>query len=232
MGDGGNVDGNSDLIKDIFGWTGTAIATYFYIAPCVPFIKVVKEEMKYQDSPGLLLIFSFMNCILWTVYGLLKENTQVYVANGIGGTITLIWITIFLIYFSGKRMCLALFYNILLIGIICGISYVFFYVLGDDITGITAMVFNVLMYAAPGEKIYRVVKTGNYSLIPIFSTIGGTLCSACWLTFGIYEGDNNLIIPNALGLFFAILQVVMYIIYYCKAKKEDSDFKGETDEVV
>ena len=222
----------NDIVGDIFGWTGTVISTYFFIAPCVPFYKVVKEEMKYSDSPGLLLIFSFMNCILWACYGLLQDNSQVYVANGIGGTITLIWITIFLIYFAGKKFILAFLLNLAVIALIAGISIVFFYFIGAQITGLVAMVFNVLMYAAPGEKIYRVIKTGKYELIPIFSTVGGLLCSGCWLMFGIYKADMNLIIPNGLGLFFAILQVAVYLVYYCKAKKEDSDFKGESDDVV
>ena len=50
--------------------------------------------------------------------------------------------------------------------------------------------------------------------------------------FGLYKGDSNLIIPNALGLFFAILQIIVYMIYYFKSKKEDNELKGETDEVV
>ena len=40
--------------------------------------------------------------------------------------------------------------------------------------------------------------------------------------FGVYKGDTNLIIPNALGLFFAILQVIVYIIFYCKKKSEEN----------
>ena len=39
------------LVESIFGWIGLAISTYFYLSPVVPFIKVVKGEMKYQDSP-------------------------------------------------------------------------------------------------------------------------------------------------------------------------------------
>ena len=84
------------------------------------------------------------------------------------------------------------------------------------------MIFNVLMYAAPGEKIVRVFKTKQYNLIPIFSTIGGFFCSLCWLMFGVYKGDLNLIIPNALGLFFAFLQVIVYCIFYCKKKNEEN----------
>ena len=66
----------------------------------------------------------------------------------------------------------------------------------------------------------------------IFSFVGGFACSLCWLMYGFYQKDLNLIIPNALGLAAAILQVVVYLIYYCKSKETAPDFPGENDEVV
>ena len=74
------------------------------------------------------------------------------------------------------------------------------------------MIFNVLMYAAHGEKIYTVIRSGNYKLIPIFSTIAAFFNSICWLIYGIYQSDINIIIPNGMGFFFAILQVGVYLI--------------------
>ena len=221
----------SDLVGDIFGWVGTAITIYLYFAPCVPFIKVVKEELKYSDSPGLLLIFSGINSFLWIVYGLLQDSIQLYISSGIGGAATVVWITIFLIYFAEKKILLAILLIFVLTCCVVGIPVIFFYFVGAYITGLTAMIFNILMYAAPGEKIYRVITTGNYELIPVFSTAGVFLSSVCWLAFGIYQKDINLIIPNVLGLLFAILQIVIYLIYYYKAKKENKDLKEVSDEV-
>ena len=40
--------------------------------------------------------------------------------------------------------------------------------------------------------------------------------------FGVYKGDLNLIIPNALGLFFAVLQIIIYCIFYNKKKSEEN----------
>lgn len=221
-----------DLIGDLFGWVGTAIATYFYISPVVPFVKVVKEEISYKDSPGILLICSFMNCILWADYGLILDRLQVYLANGIGGFITLMWITIFLIFVAQKNCFFGFILNLLLIAAICGIAFVFYYIVDVEITGKVAMGFNILMYAAPGEKIFRVFKSGNYNLIPIFSSVGGLTCSLCWMMYGLYLMDYNMIIPNALGLFFAILQVFIYIIFYCKAKKEEDELTKDDDDAV
>ena len=222
---------DNKLFGEIFGWVGTAIAIYFYLAPAVPFIKLVNDHLKVNEVPGVLLICSFMNCILWADYGLLDDTFQVYLANGIGGAITLIWITIFLIYIGKQNLKIALLYIILLMICVGGISYVFYFLIDKDITGKVAMIFNILMYAAPGEKIFKVFKTKKYNLIPIFSTIGGFFCSLCWLAFGIYKGDINLIIPNGLGLFFSILQIVVYLIFYCKKRSEENFDIGEDDKL-
>jgi hypothetical protein len=169
--------GNNKLVKQIFGWSGAALATYFFIAPCVPFYKLVNEQIKVNEIPGFLLICSFMNCILWADYGLLDNAIQVYFTNGLGGAITLVWITTYLIYLGKQNVCFALILIILLMIAVGGISFVFYFIISKKITGLTAMVFNVLMYAAPGEKILKVCKTKQYNLIPIFSTIGGFFCS-------------------------------------------------------
>ena len=209
-------EGNK-LIGEIFGWTGTGLAIYFYLAPAVPFIKLVNEQLKVNDVPGILLICSFMNCILWADYGLLLDTFQIYLANGIGGAITLIWITIYLIYFGNQSMKCAIFLILLLMVLVGGISYTFYFIIEAKITGLIAMIFNVLMYAAPFEKITKVFKTRNHNLIPIFSTIGGFFCSLCWLMFGIYKSDRNLMIPNALGLLCAIIQVIVYLVFYFRS---------------
>ena len=217
---------NEDKVGDIFGWVGTGISTFFYIAPVIPFIKLIKGEISYKESPGILLICSFMNCILWGDYGLLLDRFLIYFANGIGGVITLIWIVIFIIHYVEKRFAMALLYNLILIIAIVGIAMLFFFIVPYEITGKIAMVFNVLMYASPGEKMITVCKTGNYKLIPIWSTLGGTACSACWMIYGIYLVDWNQIIPNCLGVIFSIIQIIVFLFYKIKngneVKEEDS----------
>ena len=209
-----------DSVGNIFGWVGTVIATYFYIAPVVPFLKLIKGEISWKESPGILLICSFMNCILWGDYGLLLDRFLIYFANGLGGVITLIWIVIFIIHFVEKRFAMALLYTLILTIAIVGIALLFFFIVPYQITGKIAMVFNVLMYASPGEKMITVFRTGNYKLIPIWSTLGGTACSACWMMYGIYLMDWNQIIPNGLGVIFSIFQVIVFLFYKLKNGNE------------
>ena len=211
---------NDDLGSTIFGWVGNALALYFYIAPIVPFVKVIKGQMTWKQSPGVLLLCSFLNCILWSDYGLITNQFLLYLANGLGGTITLIYITIFLIHVADRKVLLSLFYNFFLICCIVEIYFVFYYLVPFKVTGIIANVFNVLMYAAPGEKIYQICKGASYQLIPIWSTIGGTACSTSWMCYGIYQKDIYVVIPNALGVLASIVQIVIFVIYRKKQKNK------------
>ena len=209
-----------DLGSTIFGWVGNALALYFYIAPIVPFVKVIKGQMTWKQSPGVLLLCSFLNCILWSDYGLITNQFLLYLANGLGGTITLIYITIFLIHVADRKVLLSLFYNFFLICCIVEIYFVFYYLVPFKVTGIIANIFNVLMYAAPGEKIYQICKGASYQLIPIWSTIGGTACSTSWMCYGIYQKDYYVVIPNALGVLASIVQIVIFVIYRRKQKNK------------
>ena len=218
------------LFESIFGWIGFAISTYFYISPVVPFLKVVKGEKYYKDAPGILLICNLMNCTIWADYGLLKDSFQLYLTCSLGAAITFIWITIYITFLSKKKFFLSLFLNISFLAIICANTYVFYEIINIKITGFIALVFNILMLAAPGEKIYTVIKTGNYELIPIFSTIGSLLLAGSWFMFGVYQKDLILYIPNGLGLIFVAFQFIIYFFYYQKSKKALSD--DENDDVV
>ena len=219
-----------ELVGDIFGWIGSVISICFFVAPIVPFYKLIKEKITYHDAPGILLICTVINCILWVVYGIKLNKIQVYATNAIGGIITLFWIFIFIVFWVKKHILKTIGLIYLSLIIFAGLFLLFYFVVDPkknkaEITGYCAMEFNILMYAAPGEKIYTVIKTKNHKLIPIFSTIFGVINSACWLVYGICESDLNVIVTNALGLFFAILQVVVYIVikYTCFKEPEISN---------
>jgi solute carrier family 50 protein (sugar transporter) len=219
-----------DLGSIIFGWVGTAISFVFYIAPVVPYLKLIKGEITLKESPGLLLFCSFLNCILWSDYGLLTNKFSVYFANGIGGAITLIFLTIFLIHLAERKILYSLLYLFFLIACVVEIYFLCYYIVSPDITAILANIFNVLMYAAPGEKIYTICKNGNYKLIPIWSTLGGLACSTSWMVYGIYKDDKYLIIPNALGCASAIVQLIVFIVYRKKYFNKMNNKKNEEND--
>ena len=218
------------LLGNIFGWVGMALGIYFFISPAVPFYNLIKGKINYTDAPGLLLVFTFINEILWLIYGLLVDKPQIYYTNGIGGGFTVIFITIFLSYYSKEKIYLTAIFLILLVIIMATISYLGYFMIYYEYVGYGATVFNVGMYAATGEKIYRVFKTKNYKLMPIFSIIGAFLCTGCWIIYGTIIYEINVLIPNGLGMLFAIIQLIVYFYFYCSTKKEKKNLRTETDD--
>ena len=79
------------------------------------------------------------------------------------------------------------------------------------------------MYAAPGAKIYQVFVTGNYELIPIYSSIIAMFNSICWLLYGIALKDVNVVIPNAAGVLLCVIQIFVWKIFYDKSKKKNQN---------
>ena len=224
-----------ELVGDIFGWIGTVISVIFFFAPIFPYINLIKGKITYKDTPGVLLICTFINCILWVVYGIKLSKTQVYATNGIGGVITLVWFFIFLVFWLNKHVLKSIGFIALSLAVVAGIFCVFYFAADPkkdeaEITGYVAMVFSVLMYASAGEKIYRVIKTKNHTLIPIFSTVFGLANGACWTIYGICESDIDVLVPNALGIFFAVLQLIVYLVIKYKYHKDSEANKdGENN---
>ena len=227
---------DSDTVGEVFGWIGSVISIVFFFMPIAQFIDLIKGKITYKDVAGLLLLCTVVNCELWVVYGIKLSKLQVYITNGTGVVVTYVWIIIFLVYFSNKNPLKSTGFVLLALVVIAGIAALFYLVVDSArdeavITGYVAMVFNVLMYAAPGEKVYRVIKTGNYQLIPIFSTIGALVNSCCWTIYGIYDKDVDILVPNALGLFFAILQIIVYLaVKYKKGKSKENPQEAENVE--
>ena len=76
------------------------------------------------------------------------------------------------------------------------------------------------LYASPGAKIYEVCKTGNYDLIPIYSCIVSVFNCISWFIHGLFLEDINIIIPNGSGIVLAIVQVLVWGVFYKKNKNK------------
>ena len=68
----------------------------------------------------------------------------------------------------------------------------------------------------PGQNIIKVIRTGNFTLIPIWTIFAQCACSSLWLVYGLTLGDIMMIVPNLLGTVLTGLQIAVYYFFYCK----------------
>ena len=217
------------IIGIIFGCLGTISSICFYLTPAVPFYKILKNNLNYQGFPWILLLISFMNCILWTEYGLVCDFTLLYLANAIGANITLSFLIIYLILMTGFNCSLSLTISIGLSICIVFITCLFYFVICEDAVKIIAIIFSFLMYALFGFKIPQVIKTKNDKLILYFYIIGGIASSICWIIYGIYgicEKKWELYVSNGIDLII----VIIYLIYYLKSNCKQFDLPEKLEQ--
>lgn len=138
---------------------GNALALFFFFSPAIGIIKLIQGKIKYDVIPYLALIANILNCILWFVFGLKQseeDSLWIWPANLLGAVVSLTYLIIYWYYFVEKNLQQYIFYSISTIvgvlAIVSGFKYLDTTEKGA-VTGYVAMSFNIIMYAAPAQKI-------------------------------------------------------------------------------
>ena len=208
----------------IFPIFGTIFSVGLSFSPTVPFIQVFQRKEKIDILPEGMLLCQLMNRLLWCSVWILTKRLIPFINAITGIFITSVFLVLYIYLYYNRIFFKAFFKSILLICFelfIVGTACLY---KNAEVVSICAMVFNVAMYIAPGQKIIRVIKEKNYKLIPIRSTIVSILCSGSWLMYGISINLFAQILPNALGVFFSILNTLAWCYFYInrdKGKEEE-----------
>ncbi len=141
------------LFMNIFGWVGTGLALFFFFSPATLMYNLIIGKIQLKIIPWVLLLANVSNTLFWVVYGILMKKTQVYVANSIGGGVNLIYLCIFLIHLVKKNVGLSILVCFSTVVGCGGTFFVFYEWVDPEVTGKIAMVFNIIMFAAPSQKI-------------------------------------------------------------------------------
>ena len=210
-------------LPTIVSWIGTVIGIILNISPIVMFYSIIRGQKKIEIVPESMLIFNILCSSLWACYWYLQVDKFVpFFSSAFGLALSEIFALIYLFYLADKDWKKYILYAFLEINLVLEFNYGLLFVLGDYITvGNIAVVVNIITYITPGQKIYQVIKTKNYNLIPISSTLSGSLCTLCWLIFGLLIWDIRTIIPNGLGLVFATINSGVWAYFYFTRDKEE-----------
>ncbi|MCO5580055.1 hypothetical protein L7F22_033921 [Adiantum nelumboides] len=69
------------------------------------------------------------------------------------------------------------------------------------------------MYAAPLAAMKNVIQTKSVESMPFLLSLCTLLNSCLWEVYGILKKDPFIIVPNALGVIFGIMQLALYAYY-------------------
>lgn len=144
--------------KNILGLVGNILAISFFISPISLMTKLHKREMDPKDVPYLIMIMTILNCVIWITYGILKTDDKFFLllANGIGYPLNLIYLCLYFFYKNDREIVKSSIYIVSSIVISAGLLALFTWGINiPDVSQYTAMTFNVLMFASPGQNIVK-----------------------------------------------------------------------------
>lgn len=213
---------NEVLLKNICGWIGAVLLSFFFLSPIVPIVKVIKKITLLKDLPGWLYLSSLLNSLFWAAYSVYISELSSIVPNILGIVVLTVLMTIYWIYYSEFVLLKYLIINgvmYVVIAIIISICYVISFQEYKDVIGYIAAGISILMFASPGQKLIEVFKTENYELIAIASSVCGFFCCGFWLIFGILIMNTSIMVSNGCGFLFATTQFIIYFFFRFKGKR-------------
>lgn len=228
---------SSDAIRTAVGILGNAISLGLFLSPTPTFVRIWKNRSVEEFSPYPYLA-TLLNCMMWVVYGMPlvhPHSILVITINGSGVIIELSFVLLFLVYSKGSRRLKVL---AMLLGEIAFVGIVALLVLTlahtherrSSIVGVICVFFCVMMYASPLSVMKMVIQTRSVEFMPFFLSLASFFNGACWTIYALIRFDPYIIIPNSLGVLFAVAQLILHVVFY-KSTKEQMEAKKKAAEM-
>ena len=141
-------------LKSYVGIIGNIFAMVLFIAPITLMIKLHKKQVDPLKVPYLVMLMNIMNCVLWLSYGIITSDIFLCVCNGVGFSFNIVYFCLYFIYRYRKDFKNALVYCSLAVISTLFILILFAWVFkSQGVAQYSAMIFNIFMYAAPGQNL-------------------------------------------------------------------------------
>ncbi|XP_072028769.1 sugar transporter SWEET1-like isoform X2 [Amphiura filiformis] len=180
-----------------------------------------------QNVSIMPFLSTFINCIMWLKYGILKPDGLLMLVNATGATLAGIYLVIYYLYAQDKdKIHRSLLYGGFLLYSV--LVYVKFYL--EDIesslstlgpVGICTM---VMMFGSPLSTVAQVCRTKSTESVPFAMSLATFLTALEWLVYGRIVGDFYIEFPNFLGSVLGLIQLLLFVWY----PSTPSHVKGST----
>ncbi|CAO2837763.1 unnamed protein product [Amaranthus hypochondriacus] len=216
------------VARFVVGILGNIISFSLYLSPMPTFLGICKKKSveKYSATPYLL---TFLNCMLWTIYGLpfiQPNNILVSTISASGCIIEFIYLMLFIVYSDGKKrkitLILVVVGEIVAVSLALGMVLLFTHTtkLRGLVFGLLGDVSGVLMYAAPLSIMKQVIKTKSVEFMPLAVSVACFASGVIWTLYAIRPFDLYVVAPNGIGCFLGLGQLILYAAYYKSTKQQ------------
>ena len=201
---------------------------------CSPIITIqhIIYDEKVHHYPLLPYTIMLMNTALWFAYGLLQNDSSLYITNGISILLASYYWCTYVRYVPTATTAItsesALSLRTILPGtvsqhiwaIIVTVVIIIVYTLVPYASkhsrwlGVLAMLSGIVLYASPFTTLQYVMENKCAKSIPLPFTVASFISCFLWTIYGIFvTNDLNVYVPGIIGCTLSSLQLVLKIYY-------------------
>lgn len=159
----------------------------------------------------------FINCLLWTAYGLLRNDKAVYVPNGSGFLVSIYCLYVYHQHVGVKPW--NMYGLIACLSILCLLL-----ALTNEVQmiGLIGCLLSIILSGSPLAVIKTVITEQSTAALPFYTSLITWLNNFSWICYGYLIADDPLIYyPNMLGFTLSSLQMVLFVRYGFPKKRDD-----------
>ena len=196
-----------------------AAAWVVFLSP-MSTLRGVARRKSVGGLPALPYSSMVLNCSLWVIYSVLKNEPAIRYANTVGLALGLYYFYLFHQNCDAKATGLpgTLQQHVqgtsLVIGVALMISVSLPRDVAAEVIGKAAVLFCVVLFASPLSVLKEAIIARSSQNIPVPFAVASTINAFLWSVSGVLAlRDVNVWFPNILGLAFSIAQLVVIFMY-------------------
>jgi len=182
------------------------------------------QQIKAEQSTGELTSFPYfsmtINCVLWSFYGMLTSNVNLFCINFFGLCCATYYLKVFYDYTKEKDSLLKLVCG----GIIfVGVVLLWAVFLAPDpessrfVLGLVGSGVCIIMFGSPLSTMRTVILNKNTASMHFGLSLCGTACSLCWFLLGFFQLDDKFVWgPNSVAFVLSCIQMLLFVVYPTK----------------
>lgn len=186
---------------------------FFFLSMQVSTLQTARtiNTRKSVGSLPLMPFFSlFVNCVIWALYGVLKEDNTVLLPNLIGIFVGGYCTYIYHIHSSHINKN----YSYIICCIIIFITLILYSNNNSDWIGNIGCFLAVSVMSSPLASMSTVIQQKSTESMPFYTSFSAFLNSLSWSLYGLYSvNDPYIYYPNLLGFFVTCIQMCLFIKY-------------------
>lgn len=210
---------SSPMLVDLCTNAAPLAAVLVFMAP-FPTVQKIRHDKGVGTLPLLPYSSMVASAFLWTTYGILTKNPNVWSANVVGFVMGLYYMMSF-IQNSPKAAptlpgSVRLHTTSVLTVIVATLVVAMTPFLTDpaSLIGPCGVLMTIGMFASPLSALKTVVQTRSAASIPLPFTLASLANCFFWSVAGLFRmKDANIYVPNLLGLSFSLAQVALKLVY-------------------